>query len=144
MLIFRFFEILKHLSGFCPTLKCCNSRYWTDFGIFWSESFGPLLWLFHYRIYFPDALRATTSKVTNPMPLRLGAAWFGIRFWRILVVSQDFTTPDRVWEGFSAPGQSGTACSGLASCRKTSQAVSQSVFGPGTWCPGLSRVATAA
>ena len=36
------------------------------------ESSGPLL--SHCRICFPEPLRKTTSKVTNPVPVSLGAA----------------------------------------------------------------------
>ena len=69
-------KILKfqNLSEIYQTLKYCN---FFDIGSILeilnvSESFGSLL--SHWCTYFPDPLRETTSKVANPMPVRLGAA----------------------------------------------------------------------
>ena len=64
----------KKISETYPTLKSYN---FFDIGSILkilnvSESFGSLL--SHWCTYFPDPLRETTSKVANPMPVRLGAA----------------------------------------------------------------------
>ena len=70
----RKFLNFKNVSENFRNLKCCNffaiGPFLNILNV--SESFGSLL--SQWCTYFPDPLRETTSKVANPMRVRLGAA----------------------------------------------------------------------